>query len=92
MTTTNEELSVPPGSGVDCKYGWVEVERQRFHPEEPVFVLRAQDRTSIPAMEAYLKLCCDLNCPKDHLNGVSIAIEMFRRWQVMNFGLTKLPG
>ena len=42
--------------------------------DEPLFVLRAQDRNALPAMLAYLTICTDLN----HRTNVLKSIKDFK--------------
>lgn len=76
------------------KYGDVIVEREPGNPlgeDEPVFLLRARDATSVPLLEKYLNLIFLKNSPPKHIYAVEDVIQTFREWQRRNPTLVKIP-
>jgi hypothetical protein len=67
--------------GHERKYGEITTERGYIPPEEPVFLLRAQDICAVPAMQKYLDECIDQGSPEYHINGVGEAIQRFLDWE-----------
>ena len=65
------------------KYGKLNI--PRIEEEEPVFVLRAQDRLAEPAIAMYQLLVASHGCPL--AVGLQKEIDAFRRWK----GPKKLP-
>lgn len=84
---------------VDAKYGLVLTEfGGRIYgsdgvplneSEEPVFVLRAQDVTSLKTLEAYRFIGTEAGVSEDQIEGVDKVIDNFRAWQTTH--KTKLP-
>lgn len=65
------------------KYGRLDV--PRVGTDEPIFILRAQDKLAEPAIEMYRQLAASHGCEIAHaLQG---EIDSFRQWQ----GKKKLP-
>jgi len=67
--------------GTEGKYGPITTERGSIPEAEPVFLLRAKDKTTIATLETYLHLCQEAGSPPEHLAGVEQAIQKFKRWQ-----------
>lgn len=65
------------------KYGKLDI--PHIDPEEPVFILRAQDILAKYAMHMYLALAESHNA--EAAEGVATEIEHFRSWE----GARKLP-
>jgi len=65
------------------KYGKLNI--PRIGEEEPVFILRAQDKLAEYAIEAYKALAASHNLPL--AKGVEEEIDRFRQWT----GAKKLP-
>jgi hypothetical protein len=75
------------------KYGQITTERGNIPPDEPVFLLRAQDPFAVPAIQAYYDRCFDANCDPAHLDGIIAAQDAVARWQGENPDRVKpLPG
>lgn len=53
-------------------------------PDEPVFVLRAQDRTSVTVLSIYRELCHLVGASVEHIDGVNDVIARFVNWQEIN--------
>ena len=68
---------------VSGKYGKMDI--NKVGPDEPVFVLRAQDKLAIPAMEMYRALAESHGSPV--LSSLQEEIDRFKSWQ----GMSKLP-
>lgn len=75
---------------IDRKYGEVRLEHGDIHEDEPVFVLRAQDRLAVPLLWMYRELCEVVGAPQAHLTGIDIAVTGFHAWQTGH--VTKTPG
>lgn len=69
-----------------------DMEAQEVPQDEPIFVIRARDRLSLPALTYYKQLCAMDNCTKFHMDAMQAAIESFEDWQEMNEGKMKQPG
>lgn len=65
------------------KYGKLNI--PRIGEEEPVFILRAQDRLAEPAIEMYRLLAASHGCRL--AEGLQKEVESFRQWK----GRKKLP-
>ena len=72
------------------KYGQITTEHGDIPPDEPVFLLRAQDQFMLPALGAYLALCEQFGAPPDHIAAVRLRIGDIDAWQQVN--PTKIPG
>lgn len=68
---------------VSAKYGKVSI--PKIGEDEPVFVLRAQDKLAESAIAMYQALAASHGAPV--ANGIQKEIESFRKWQ----GTKKLP-
>jgi hypothetical protein len=85
----------------DRKYGKVTAERgDRVHgspgvplneSDEPVFILRAQDGTSVATLFAYMQESAKIGAPEEHIAAVDEVISDFMRWQTENHNLVKAP-
>lgn len=73
----------------DLKYGEVTTERGTIGTDEPVFVLRAQDKLSHYVIEAYRQMAQEAGSPQRHLDNIEAAFQQFVSWQAVNF--TKIP-
>jgi hypothetical protein len=65
------------------KYGKLNI--PRIGEEEPVFILRAQDRLAEPAIEMYRLLAASHGCKL--AEGLQKEVNSFRQWK----GARKLP-
>lgn len=70
------------------KYGIIDI--IGIPREEPVFVLRAKDRTSAQAIQLYRHACFAAGASPEHLEGVDDAVKDFLFWQESHD--TKIPG
>lgn len=57
--------------------------------DEPVFILRSQDQTSVYTLNAYKDACINAGCHPDHIHSIEQVIDEFIGWQ--NRHSTKLP-
>lgn len=76
------------------KYGRISVEHEPGNPlgeDEPVFLLRARDTTSISGLIEYRRLCIIHNSPQEHIAALDQVLENFREWQNSNLELVKTP-
>lgn len=66
----------------DLKFGIVNI---RGIPEdEPVFILRAQDRASLQTLVMYEQACLALAAPREHIQGVRGMRQLFAEFQRVN--------
>ena len=65
------------------KYGKLDI--PRIGEEEPVFILRAQDKLAKPAINMYRLLVASYGCQT--AEGLQKEIESFRQWP----GIKKMP-
>jgi len=65
------------------KYGRLDI--PRIGEEEPVFILRAQDKLAEPTIEMYRLLVASHGC--QIADALQKEIESFRQWQ----GIKKMP-
>ena len=77
----------------DLKYGQVTVEKDHNlnDSDEPCFVLRAQDITSIQVLKAYKTWAFTYKAPQEHIDSIKEVIEAFTQWQDNNNQLIKIP-
>jgi hypothetical protein len=68
---------------ISGKYGRLNI--PRIEEEEPVFILRAQDRLAEPAIEMYRLLAASHGCQVTKT--LNQEIDSFRKWQ----GIKKMP-
>ncbi len=68
---------------ISAKYGKVDV--PGIDPDEPIFILRAQDRLAKPALLMYEALAASHGA--DVIQGLETEIDRFRNWT----GKSKLP-
>lgn len=68
---------------VSGKYGKVDI--PKVGDDEPVFILRAQDKLAVAAIAMYQALAASHNAAV--ANGIQKEIESFRNWK----GTKKLP-
>lgn len=76
--------------GYDRKYGRVTTERGTIGDDEPVVVVRAQDRLMPYLLEYYRDLCIDAGSPQHHLDLIEGTCQAVIEWQKNNF--TKIPN
>ena len=77
--------------GYDGKYGQVTTERKEIPEDEPVIVLRAQDRYMLAALRSYWQACTEGGAGEEHLAAVAETRERVIRWQRANPGKVKVP-
>lgn len=58
---------------------------------EPVFVIRAQDKCSIDAINAYLNSCAMENCSEGFVAEIVSIVDEFEEWQNLNKSKVKIP-
>lgn len=74
---------------IDSKYGVIAIPGSTIADNEPVFVIRAQDKLAVPAMLRYRELCVEAGSPQRHIDRVSEAIMQVQNWQAENY--TQVP-
>jgi hypothetical protein len=78
----------------DLKYPRVDIDTGGHSPigeDEPIFILRAQDKKSVKLLDSYLLLCQGSGCSGDHLEAIEENIKRFEDWQSQNPSAVKLP-
>jgi hypothetical protein len=75
----------------DGKYGQVTTERGNIGDDEPVFVIRAQDKLSAEVIDFYRSLCTAYEAGPDHIRAVETTWNRFEEWQVNNHSKMKVP-
>lgn len=91
-TRVTTEAVVSKGKGIDKKYGPVSAAGKEFHPNEPVFVLRAQDCVGAHLIRVYAEMCELAGAPSEHVVEVLESAKAFEQWQARNQGKVKVPG
>lgn len=80
---------------LSSKYGDVQVNLEPGNPlndtDEPVFILRARDRTSVLALTMYLQGALGNGAGHQVAVGMQEEIRRFRTWQAENPELVKIP-
>lgn len=76
---------------IDRKYGKVETSLQTLGEDEPVFIIRAKDRASIPALLAYAQEALRIGASVEFVYDVAGSILRFEKWQVANGDIVKVP-
>jgi hypothetical protein len=75
----------------EMKYGTVTSDRRTFHPGEPVFIVRAQDRLAPELLRRYYTLCLAAGCDDSHLSAIDDVRRSFTAWQAEHPDLVKIP-
>lgn len=74
----------------DNKYGRIILEHGHHIPEdEPVFIVRAQDKLLLKVLGFYLAKALEAGSPQEHLDKVIDTANMVREWQATH--TTKVP-
>lgn len=63
----------------------------RFPQDEPIFVLRGQDRKALAGIRAYNLACTPETSPMEHLEAITNAIDLFERFRIDNPDRMKHP-
>jgi hypothetical protein len=83
-------------AGRSDKYGQVWVERVGStgfpDPDEPVALMRAQDRLAHRLMQLYLSLSVTAGVPREQIESVRRQITAFREWREANRDKVRTPG
>lgn len=75
----------------DDKFIVERLDGRRLHPDEPVFVFRAQDRILPKVLDHYASECADEGTRLEHLESIARQRERVVAWQTANRTLVKLP-
>ena len=75
----------------DGKYGTITAEKKRFHPNEPVFLFRAQDAMALVAIDAYRDEVIRRKMPQEFVNAITAHGIAIIEWQKANPDLVKMP-
>jgi len=89
----NESLparpKVPPAGAYEAKYGWIQSTVKKFHPNEPIFILRATDPLASLAVALYAQLCQSTGCDLTHVADTHKQASRIKAWQEENPTLVK---
>jgi len=58
---------------------------------EPILVLRAKDKCSVKAIQAYQAECRRIECDESHISGIQGILEDFALWRANNMEQVKKP-
>ncbi len=78
-----------PTTPIDSKYGRVTVENKTFHPDEPVFLLRATDPLTVKMVREYAERCVVAGCDATHVADAFAHAHRIEAWQQANPALVK---
>ena len=73
---------------MDRKYGYIKL--GTMGEDEPVFILRAQDRLMPHVLAHYIELCTEAGPPEHHIEGIRAVAGDVERWQADH--MTKTPS
>lgn len=84
---------------LDRKYGKVTTELVKNtdgeelwpDPDEPVFIIRAKDRSSIAAIMCYAVGARALGADQSFIDDINASVRRFDAWQKANRSQTKVP-
>ena len=77
-----------PG-GFEGKYGTIYSSNKKFHPSEPVFLLRATDPFAVPVIREYADYCRQNGCEAAHVFAAMEHADRIAAWQGANPKLVK---
>ena len=66
----------------DLKYGRVQIDKNRIPVDEPIFILRAQDKLAEPLIRFYAELARVYCGDVELCSSAILSAERFRRWPV----------
>jgi len=72
------------------KYGHITTEHGDIAEDEPVFIIRAQDKLAPEVLKHYLTMCQREGSPHGHIIGIIENIDVMEKWQREHF--TKRPS
>lgn len=81
---------IHPG-GLEGKYGTIYSSNKRFHPGEPVFIIRATDRNAVRGIMDYAARCITEGCTGEHVEACVTHALRIRDWQTKHPELVKKP-
>lgn len=77
---------------MEGKYGRINVEHDPgIEEDEPLFLLRAQDKASVATLKSYRHHARDYGAPVPHLVEVDLVIAAFVEWQDAHPDRMKAP-
>lgn len=68
-------------SAIEGKYGEITSSKKKFHPGEPVFLLRAQDPLAPEAIVFYADICQQEGCHPAHVEAARNHAQRIVDWQ-----------
>lgn len=77
--------------GVSDKYGTVITERRAIPLDEPVFIIRAQDKAAAETLRYYLHLCKVEGSSEEHITAATAARDQIVAWQAAHADQVKAP-
>jgi len=66
-------------------------ERLGIPEDEPIFILRGQDKITMGALDAYFTYAQMVGCDEKFINSLEEHISSIARWQHENLGKLKIP-
>lgn len=78
-------------AAIEGKYGTITASNKAFHPDEPVFLIRATDRKAAETIRHYIWLCEKMGCTFEHIDAAEKHLEQIQDWQEANPTLVKKP-
>lgn len=75
----------------DRKFGRVETSRIGLGEDEPVFIIRAKDKASIPALLGYAEAAYHAGASAEFVQDVIASVRRFEAWQEKNGDIVKTP-
>lgn len=79
------------GCDVDALFEAFDGEEFRFPEDEPMFVMRGQDRLALGTLRKYQELAEAHECDQDHLNTIEQTLRQFEHFRVSNPDKIKKP-
>jgi hypothetical protein len=76
---------------IDSKFGWVTTSVESLIDDEPVFIIRAKDKASIPALLSYAEHAHYAGASAEFVNDVIASVKRFESWQLKNGDIVKAP-
>lgn len=74
---------------IDLKYGQIDI--PRIGEDEPVFILRAQDKAALAGIHGYIGEAATVGATMEFQQGVVAALNFMNRWQQDNLDKVKTP-
>lgn len=70
--------------GIEGKYGTITASEKKFHPGEPVFLIRGTDPFAAHSIIDYARRCQSAGCPAEHVDAAFDQAMKIADWQREN--------